>query len=397
MMNTQEPVLLALHRIGPYHHARFQAAAAQLESPLVVLETRSQSCEYPWQFSADHQDYASLQLGTAIDPEKDLPPRQLRDELNLILIRYRPKAVVTVGWADRAYLQLLQLCHKMRIPLVVISDSRHCDQPRSAIKEWLKRQLLSGYSSAVVAGKQSRDYLIKLGFPPHSIYQPWDVVDNDLFSLLSDSSRVEAQDDQPFLCVGRLIPEKNHAVLLEAFDLYQQQGGLRPLHLVGSGPLDSELINQCQKLTDPAKVRFIPFEQLEDLAQRYASAWALILPSSKDTWGLVVNEAIAAGLPVIVSNACGCVDDLIQNGVTGWSFSTNKPLDLADRLWKVECQSLAHRHKMVSKARKRLECYQPASFAAGLTSACDHAIKTYKPSMKSQLVASLIYIFNKGQ
>ena len=395
MMNTQEPVLLALHRIGPYHHARFQAAAAQLESPLVVLETRSQSCEYPWQFSADHQDYASLQLGTAIDPEKDLPPRQLRDELNLILIRYRPKAVVTVGWADRAYLQLLQLCHKMRIPLVVISDSRHCDQPRSAIKEWLKRQLLSGYSSAVVAGKQSRDYLIKLGFPPHSIYQPWDVVDNDLFSLLSDSSRVEAQDDQPFLCVGRLIPEKNHAVLLEAFDLYQQQGGLRPLHLVGSGPLDSELINQCQKLTDPAKVRFIPFEQLEELAQRYASACALILPSSKDTWGLVVNEAIAASLPVIVSSACGCVDDLIQDGITGWSFSTNSSQELLKCFWNVEHQSMEQRHKLVLNAQKRLEAYQPASFAVGLASACDHATKNLRSSIRSRVFSSLICKFGR--
>ena len=390
-------VLIALHRVGPYHHARFQAAAAQLESPLVVLETRSQSCEYPWQFYSEQKAYASLQLSIALDPEKDLPPIQLRDELNLILTRYSPKVVVTVGWADRAYQQLLMQCQKMRIPLVVISDSRYCDQPRSPIKEWLKRQLLCGYSSAVVAGKQSRDYLIRLGFSPHSIYQPWDVVDNDLFSLLSGPSQVEAQNDRPFLCVGRLITEKNHAVLLEAFSLYQRQGGLKSLQLVGSGPLQPELVNQCQGLLDPGKVSFIPFEQIEDLVKRYAAAWALILPSSKDTWGLVVNEAIAAGLPVIVSTSCGCVDDLIQDGVTGWSFSTNNSRDLVDCLWKVERQSLAQRHKMVQDARKGLEGYRPASFAAGLTSACDHAIKNSKPSMKSRIVASLICRFSKDQ
>lgn len=393
MMNSQAPVLLALHRIGPYHHARFQAAAAQLDSPLVVLETRPQSCEYPWQFSADQQAYASLKLSVDMDPEQDLPPRQLRDELNLILARYRPKVVVTVGWADRAYLQILQLCQKTGIPLVVISDSRHCDQPRSVIKELLKRQLLRGYSSAVVAGKQSRDYLIKLGFSPHAIYQPWDVVDNDLFSRLSDSSRSETKDDRPFLCVGRLIPEKNHALLLEAFNLYQQQGGLRSLQLVGSGPLESELMNQCQNLPDPTKVSLIPFEQLKELVQRYASACALILPSSKDTWGLVVNEAIAASLPVIVSSACGCVDDLIQDGITGFSFSTNSSQELLKCFWKVEHQSMEQRHKLVLNAQKRLEAYQPASFAVGLASACDYAAKNLRSSVKSRVFASLICKF----
>ena len=393
MMNAQAPVLLALHRIGPYHHARFQAAAAQLDSPLVVLETRPQSCEYPWQFSADQQAYTSLKLSVDVDPEQDLPPQKLRDELNLILSRCRPKAVVTVGWADRAYLQILQLCQKMGIPLVVISDSRHCDQPRSVIKELLKRQLLRGYSSAVVAGKQSRDYLIRLGFSPHAIYQPWDVVDNDLFSRLSDSFRSETKDNQPFLCVGRLIPEKNHALLLEAFSLYQQQGGLRSLQLVGSGPLESELMNQCQNLPDPTKVSLIPFEQLEDLAQRYASAWALILPSSKDTWGLVVNEALAASLPVIVSSACGCVDDLIQDGITGWSFSANSSQELLKCLWNVEHQSMEQRHKLVLNARKRLEAYQPASFAVGLASACDHATKNFRSSIKSRVFSSLICKF----
>jgi glycosyltransferase involved in cell wall biosynthesis len=128
--------------------------------------------------------------------------------------------IVSVGWADRAYQQLLVLAHQRRIPVVLISDSRQRDEPRSAAKEWLKRQLLRGYSAALVAGQESRAYLTTLDFPPAAIFQPWDVVDNSFFQ----QAAIEAAPPQPtFLCVSRLVSKKNHQGLLEAYASYQQQ------------------------------------------------------------------------------------------------------------------------------------------------------------------------------
>lgn len=117
----------------------------------------------------------------------------------------QPQVIVSVGWADQAYQQLLVLAQQRRIPVVLVSDSRQRDEPRNAGKEWLKRQLLRGYSAALVAGQESRAYLGELGFPPAAIFQPWDVVDNDFFEQAASRS---APRHPTFLCVSRLVAKK---------------------------------------------------------------------------------------------------------------------------------------------------------------------------------------------
>ena len=149
-------VLIALHRVGPYHHARFQAAAAALKCPLLVLQTRPQSQEYPWSFVVEGAAYTLLSLEGSLSPEQDPPRSVLRHQLEQLLERYQPSVIVSVGWADRAYLQLMRLAQQRSVPLVVVSDSRRQDSARSPWKEWLKRQLIRGYSAGIVAGKQSR-------------------------------------------------------------------------------------------------------------------------------------------------------------------------------------------------------------------------------------------------
>ena len=202
------PMLAALHRIGPYHHSRFAAVAGELQ--LHVIETRPQSIEYPWAFQP-HGNYTIHQLSGHPHPEADLPLAPLRHQLAELLETIQPQAIISVGWADRTYQQLLVLAHQRRIPVVLISDSRQRDEPRSAAKESLKRQLLRGYSAALVAGQESRAYLEELGFPPAAIFQPWDVVDNAFFEQAASG----AAPRQPhFLCVSRLVAKKNHAGLL---------------------------------------------------------------------------------------------------------------------------------------------------------------------------------------
>ncbi|GEM_PF-3830174 len=169
-------VLLCLHRVGPYHRARL-IAAVRAGMNLTVLQTRPQSQEYAWTFDPSGP-YELISLTGAAGPEADPPLDQLVLQLEALLNRTRPAAIASVGWADRAYQSLLVLAHKRRIPVVLVSDSRHRDEPRSGGKEWLKRQLLRGYSAALVAGTESRDYLTGLGFCSDAIVQPWDVVDN---------------------------------------------------------------------------------------------------------------------------------------------------------------------------------------------------------------------------
>ena len=384
------PVLLALHRVGPYHHARFKAASAVLDQPLLVLETRPNSQEYPWSFKSDQGPYMLLQLEGALDREQDPPQPVLRKQLQVLITTHAPAVIITVGWADAAYLELLWLGQNRGIPLVVVSDSRSIDMPRNFLKEEIKSQLLRGYSAAMVAGFQSRNYLMQLGFSADAIFQPWDVVDNHMFAKLAAQVPLNLQQDRPFLCVGRFIPEKNHVLLLRAFRIYQLQGGCRSLVLVGYGPLESEIRRGCAELPDPSAVSLVPFEQLEQLGSRYAQAQALILPSRKDTWGLVVNEAMASGLPVILSSACGCEADLLEDGVTGWRFDAHNPKELADCLRRTDQQSPEARQRMINAARSRLSEFSPEAFAHGLLQACQHACARRALSVRSRVLAYLL-------
>ncbi len=377
-------VLLALHRIGPYHHIRLAAAADHLQ--LHGLETRPQSAEYPWQFHP-HADYSIHQLRGQLHRETDPPLPSLRSQLQSLLDQVQPQSIVSVGWADRAHQQLLVLAQQHRIPVVLVSDSRHRDEPRSAAKEWLKRQLLRGYSAALVAGQESRSYLTGLGFSSASIFQPWDVVDNVFFQ----QSAVQSAPRQPsFLCISRLVAKKNHQGLLESYASYQQQGGSWGLQLVGSGPLEDLLRAQIAALPHPERVQLLPFCQLEELGCLYGQASAFVLASSTDQWGLVVNEAMAAGLPCLVSSACGCATDLIENNRTGWCFDPSSTLALTELMHTAEHQPPDQRAAMVAAARQRLEAFTPQAFAQGLLAALDQATRQPRFSRRAALTAALL-------
>ena len=389
-------VLIVLHRVGPYHHARFQAAASALPCPLVVLQTRPQSQEYPWSFVVEGAAYTLSSLEGALSPEQDPPRSVVRHQLEQLLKRYQPSVIVSVGWADRAYLQLMQLAQQRFVPLVVVSDSRRQDSARSPWKEWLKRQLIRGYSAGIVAGSQSGSYLRELGMNPDAIHHPWDVVDNELIAHLAAESASESlsKAERPFLCVGRFIPEKNHELLLQAFSSYQSNGGMRPLLLIGHGPLEHQIRLLCQQLPRPNAVRFAPFVQLEHLAHHYGQSHALVLASRKDTWALVVNEAMAAGLPVIVSSACGCTNDLVIHNKTGWIFNFNDAEDLCKSLHLSDSQAPDWRESMVASAKEQVAKFDVKDFALALTRSCQHAISAQKTSFRSMMISWVLSKFS---
>src|SRR5690606_20486445 len=185
-------------------------------------------------------------------------------------------------------------------------------------KEFVKRLVLRSYSAALVAGKAARKYLIRLGFDESAIFQPWDVVDNQYFS--QHAHREVAFQERYFLCISRFIAKKNLTRLIEAFGRYKKNGGRRKLLLLGSGELEGPIKNQISNLRLSGAVELAGFVQYEELPDYLSRAFALILPSVSDQWGLVVNEAMASALPVLVSNQCGCAIDLVNENENGYTF-----------------------------------------------------------------------------
>lgn len=379
-------VWFPIHRIGPYHHARFEAASARLN--LTVLETRPASREYTWDPMPEGA-YRIVRLPVAADPETDLPAAAIDEQLRRLMRRAgRPEVLVCMGWADRISHRLLLLSRAERIPLLMVSDSRFQDQPRRWPQEWIKRLLLRQASAALVAGSQSRAYLQRLGFPPEAIFQPWDVVDNALFG--GEGEHMPRPNLKHVLCVSRLVQKKNHLTLIEAYRSYQQQGGQWGLRLVGSGPMEPAIQEALRTLPHPERAWLEPFQQLEALRRCYLQASAFVLPSSTDQWGLVVNEAMAAGCPVLVSQACGCAVDLVTHGTTGFVFPPHDAKALSALLHHLEQLPPERSQELAAAARSRLASFSLSSFADGLSQAVAFALQHPRSSGRATMVATLL-------
>jgi glycosyltransferase involved in cell wall biosynthesis len=224
-------------------------------------------------------------------------------------------------------------------------DSKYDDFPRPAWKEWLKRTVYRGFDAALVGGAHSGQYAQLLGVRPENIFVGCDVVDNGFFARGAARARENAGTlrtahrlpEDYFLFVGRLDEKKNVSRLLAAYEQYLRLAGEQAWGLVicGSGPLKDRLRQEAREL-GLAQVIFAGFKQLEELPVYYGLARGLITPSSHDEqWGLVVNEAMASGLPVLVSKACGCAPDLVQEEVNGYTFDPYDKTALARLMLKM--------------------------------------------------------------
>jgi len=358
-----------VQRVGPYHHARLRALAAEGSLSVFAVEFRSEDRVYAWDPVGVAGGYGRLQASNA---------RELSRALNGI----RPDAVVCVGYSDPEIHQAVAWSLRRGLPLVTCSDSTYDDEARTGLKEAFKRLVVSAFDAALVAGSRAHDYLGTLGLDGDRLFQPWDVVDNAHFELGSDAARrspAEARarlklPEQYFLCVSRFVPKKNLGRLVEAYARYAAGAGNSPWSLVlsGTGPMEADLRAQAAGLG--ALVCFPGFLQYNDLPACYGLAGALILPSVSDQWGLVVNEAMAAGLPVLVSSRCGCAPDLVRDGVNGFAFEPGDAAAIGDLLTRIAGMSPEERASMGARSREIVAAFTPQAFAAGMKAAVGCAL-----------------------
>lgn len=217
-----------------------------------------------------------------------------------------------------------------RMTSILMTESTENDKPRSRLTERLKSGVVrSLFDKAITGGTRSLEYLSNIGFPATRTGRFYDVVDNEYYShsvAQFPASRPLDFSGPYFLYVGRLSAEKNLERLFRAFADYCSRGGPWDLVLVGEGPLRRNLERLAVSLSIESRLRMEGRKTTAELIPFYAYAKALVHPSVSEPWGLVVNEAMAAGLPVIVSRTCGCAPDLIEDKINGCLID---PLDIA--------------------------------------------------------------------
>ena len=314
---------------GPYHFARLAGAAKSGNNDNFIitgLEIAPVSETYAWSTETPDKELRIVSLF----PEKILetvsPASQMR-RMWQALASLNPDVLAISGYDRIAMLTALAWAKKNQKSAILMSDSKADDQPRQRWKEWLKSQIVRRFDAALVAGTLQRDYAISLGIPAEQVFLGYDVVNNSHYALGAAVARRQERTlrqnlnlPKPyFLTVARFIEKKNLFRVVEAYRQYRKRHA-DPWDLVicGSGPEAHALKAAAAEVSE---IHFPGFKQIDELPFYYGLASAFILASSHfEQWGLVVNEAMAAGLPVLVSQACGCAPDLVREGVNGFTF-----------------------------------------------------------------------------
>ncbi|MGC2184509.1 MAG: glycosyltransferase family 4 protein [Terriglobales bacterium] len=293
------------------------------------------------------------------------------------LQRAAPDAILCGGYNYLASWQGLRWARQRQVPFILWIESTERDiRSRNRVIEFLKRIFLTRCDAFVVPGKSSMQYVMNYGVLEKDIFTAPNAVDTELFAQRAEVVRQEAARYRQalglpprfFLFVGRLVREKGVFDLLEAYGkLTPELRTLVSLVLVGEGIAREELVRRAVQIV-PGQVQCAGFVHRDQLATYYALAESFVFPSHSDTWGLVVNEAMACGLPVISSAAAGCAADLVQDHWNGRVVERGDVIQLASAMEKLGRDS-ALRTQMGSHSRERIVKYSPAACAAGIAQA----------------------------
>lgn len=285
----------------------------------------------------------------------------------MALKRSAPEVILCGGYSYVASWQALLWARRDHVPFLLWSESNLQDFRRShALTEFLKKQFLGRCSGFVVPGRSALQYVLAHGAQENSIFIAPNGVDNELFARAAERARRDdpalrkelALPNRYFLFVGRLIREKGVFELLAAYaslgkELRQGMG----LVFVGDGNARPQL-QEIAASVSAGTIRFTGFAQREQLGAYYGLADVLVLPTYTDTWGMVVNEAMACGLPVIVSRAAGCVADLVRENWNGLLVPPRDVPGLASAM-KLFAESSSLRTTMGVHSAEHIRNYSP--------------------------------------
>lgn len=376
--------------IGHYHHARFNAFAqvayrAGVDSFILEVGGKSGFKEFK-AGDSDSRDYSTRTLF----PDKalsELTREKVCQPIWAALDAVGPDVVCVPGWGDKVGLASLLWCARTGTPSIVMSESQGPDRPRYLWKETIKRRIVASFSAGMVGGRRHFEYLISLGMEPEKLFVGCDVVDNEHFASGASSARGDEEacrlklgvPSRYFLSCCRFVPQKNLCFLLRSYAAYRKLAGPKAWKfvVVGDGPMMSDVLNLKEELALGDALILPGLKPYHLLPAYYALAGTFVLSSAQEPWGLVVNEAMAAGLPVIVSNRCGCAADLVRHGQNGFVFDPYDEDALCHLMLAVSSGAwdLA---QMGQRSREIISSWTPETFAENLWKAADAAVHAPK-------------------
>ena len=248
------------------------------------------------------------------------------DNLELKLKEEKITHLCIIGWYLYALWQAFFIGRKLGLIISQRGDTHYINTVslQFILKKFLYPLFLNKYTTILYVGKRNLNYYKVLGIrKPNFLFSPH-AIDQNQF-LVKDQNKISSKIK--YLWVGKMIPLKRIPLLIDAFSSISDD--TITLDLIGDGPERTE-IESLAKVD--SRIKLLGFKNQTDLHHLYKNYDCLILPSDSETWGLVVNEAMAAGIPAIISDAVGCSDDLIERGKTGWIFKSENDESLKNAI-----------------------------------------------------------------
>jgi len=381
-------VVIFFINIGPYHLSRLKAAYESCHAHgwvLTAVQATDSALEHPWGKAEEKLPFrlVTLKASGNIRHDPKWGPLINDREVHQCLDGLSPDVVFLPGWSFPVARAGISWCRRHGVPTVLMSESKCDDEPRRWWKEKVKAWFyVRKFNAALVGGKLHQEYAVALGLPADKVFIGYDAVDNDYFINAADATRKDPDRIRQqrssipsrnfFLCVMRFLPRKNVPRLVAAYASYL--GAVGPelawdLVLCGSGVEEKRIfeIIQCAGLERNVHMPgFLPYGEIADW---YGMAGAFIHPALKEQWGLVINEACSAGLPILSSRTVGAAHELVRDGVNGYLFDPEDTGDMAKCMIRLHQLDEESRHRMGYESRKIVSDYSPRRFADGFSKA----------------------------
>jgi glycosyltransferase involved in cell wall biosynthesis len=334
-MNQEPRILILQNIITSYKTALFNELTKMLDGFEVafigVTEKRRD-----WTIDQANIQYSyTLLFNKAIDSVKQL---RIFKETWRLLNRKQPDILILVGdysnpfgWAGMLW------GRKNRKKMGFWFDSTYADHKRYWYLEGVKKIFLRPFEFGITPGVKSKHYLETLGMDGTDIFTSGYAVDNnfylDQYRIHKDNRKHLIKElnvsERNFLFVGRFSPEKNIISLLNAYNKIIENDREWGLILVGDGPEKHAISDFIRQNELEDRVHLPGFIQQSEITKYYSVSNVMILPSTSEPWGLVINEAMICELPLIVSDRCGCHPELVKDSVNGFVYpiSDNKRLE----------------------------------------------------------------------
>jgi glycosyltransferase involved in cell wall biosynthesis len=362
-----------------YWHSRLQALSSYLKEKQVelhIVEISGKGSPYNFDKMQKNSQMLWRQLFEE-DEMESIDPKLARKAVVRALDDIRPDIVLSGAIAFPSGAASILWAWQNKRPLVVFDNARLEDVQRPWHVNFIKKKLYSMVDAMVIPAPSHIETFTYFGLSEKQLFFGINCIDNAFFDQCNNDASIEKDhilvDKRYILAIGRQVKKKNWTELLKAFMDIAEMQEMTDWHLVfiGNGPDHQKLIDIAGTQRD-RRIHFRDYKTQMELCTYYGRAEALILPSLYgETWGLVVNEAMASGLPVIVSKKCGCSKTLVLEGKNGYLLDPDSRADMKNVLLRFAALPEAKRIEMGRASKDIIAEWGLERFCNGVWDACE--------------------------